>query len=122
MRLFALFIFIAFMITSCKSQVHSSKEVDQTPEFPGGNENYANYLEENFSWVQSQLTIEGVVLVAFVVKYNGDITDVEVMQSLCKSCDSEAFRLIKMMPDWSPAVLNGKKVSSKVVLPVKFRL
>ncbi len=122
MRLLLPLLFIAFMLTSCKGQVYSSKDVDRAAEFPGGNKNYANYLEGNFSWVQSQLTIEGVVLISFVVRSNGNITDVKVVKSLCETCDSEAIRLIKMMPDWTPAILNNKKVSSQVVLPVNFRL
>lgn len=122
MRLFTLFLIIAFMLTSCKGQVYNYKDVDRTAEFPGGNKNYTNYLEENFSWEQSQITIEGVALISFVVRSNGNITDVKVVKSLCKTCDSEAVRLIMMMPDWTPAMLNDEKVHSEVVLPVKFRL
>ncbi|MDX5444173.1 MAG: energy transducer TonB, partial [Hymenobacteraceae bacterium] len=66
--------------------------------------------------------VEGKVLVAFVVKENGSITDVEVIQGLGYGLDEEALRLVKSAPAWLPARHEGKPVRQKIILPVVFKL
>lgn len=104
-------------IASCQDQ-----RADTIASFPGGEEKIAVYLKENMEWQQSQLTVEGKVYVKFLVKENGDITGVVVMKGLCESCDKEAVRLVKSMPNWLPAKKEGVLIESKVVLPIEFKL
>jgi protein TonB len=103
--------------SSCQNQ-----SSDSFATFPGGKEQLAIYLRDNMQWQQSQLTIEGKVFVAFLIKENGEIKDLVVMRGLCESCDKEAVRLVENMPNWIPAKKDGKLIESKVVLPIEFKL
>lgn len=66
--------------------------------------------------------IEGKVFISFVIEKDGSITDVKVKRSVGGGLDEELVRVIKSMPNWSPARQNGKPVRVQFSLPVVFDL
>ena len=104
-------------------------EVDIEPDykeaqFPGGNDSLKSFLQKNLHYPQEAVekSIEGSVVVSFIVDKYGRISNVEVVQSADSLLDAEAVRLVQSMPDWRPAEMEGKAVWSRFVLPVKFGL
>ncbi|CAD5254456.1 MULTISPECIES: energy transducer TonB [unclassified Imperialibacter] len=95
---------------------------DPVPTFPGGMDSLKNYLKRNYSWTQSQLTVQGTSFVEFLVQDDGALTGIKIIKGLCESCDKEAKRLISEMPNWIPAIQNGIPVTTRMVLPIKFIL
>lgn len=68
-------------------------------------------------------SIEGKVLVEFVVHTNGSISDVTLLKSSgSQILDDEAIRVVKAMPNMIPAKKDGKPVNTKFVLPFNFKL
>ena len=67
-------------------------------------------------------SIQGVMTVSFVVSENGTIESITFVNSLGPLFEIEANRLMKEMPDWKPASINGKPVSSRLSLPLTFRI
>jgi len=66
--------------------------------------------------------VEGTVVVSFTVSSEGAVTDVVVESSVDQELDKEAVRLIKHIGGWSPARMNHTNVSSKLTLPIVFKL
>mgnify|MGYP001414799200 CR=1 FL=1 len=65
----------------------------------------------------------GRVLVAFTIDQNGKTSSHRVIKSAGADFDSEALRVVNLIPDnWVPALLNGKKVVVEFVLPVNFQM
>lgn len=56
------------------------------------------------------------------VEENGKISNIKIQKSLSKSCDKEALRLVKNMPDWIPAKRNGKRIPADAMVSVPFEL
>lgn len=110
---------LALLISSASCQ---SQGTDSAASFPGGKEELDDYLKKNMQWQQGQLTVEGKVYVSFLVTEDGNVTDVVVEKGLCESCDKEAIRLVKNMPNWLPAKAGGKNIESKIILPIEFKL
>ena len=67
-------------------------------------------------------SIQGVETVAFVINKDGRVEHIEVLNSLGSLFDLEAERLIKNMPKWKPATLNGRPVPSKISVPFSFKI
>ena len=67
-------------------------------------------------------SIEGTVLVGFVVGKDGEIKNIEVLKSLGVSMDNEAIRVIKNMPRWKAATVNQEPVESKLSIPLSFNI
>ena len=92
--------------------------------FRGGQQALRQYLEENvdLSVIEGTSQIQGRVVVSFTIEVDGSVTDVKVIKGLDPKCDAEAVRVVKSMPKWAPASLNGKRVKQKCYLPVPFKL
>lgn len=93
------------------------------PYFPGGKEQLFRYFRENLKFPESAGdSIRGKCYVEFVVKADGSIANVKVVKSIanCPACDAEAVRVVRAMPRWKPAVVNGKPVNASLTLPFTF--
>lgn len=66
--------------------------------------------------------IQGIVIVQFTVTREGKLEDPLIRRGLGGGCDEEVLGVVKGMPDWIPAVKDGKNVASRFTLPVKFVL
>lgn len=98
--------------------------VEEMPKFPGGEENMYKWLGENIRYPQEakEKGISGTVIVTYVVESDGEITNVHVLKNIEGGCGAEAVRVIKTMPKWKPAELNGVPVRIFFTLPIKFTL
>ena len=66
--------------------------------------------------------IQGKVFVQFVVWKDGTIKDVKVVKGVHKTLDSEATRVVKAMPKWTPGKQRGKPVRVMFTIPINFTL
>ena len=98
--------------------------VEEMPQFPGGMGEAMRFLAKNIRYpAESQKAkIEGRVIVQFVVKEDGKVSDVKVVRSVSPDLDAEAIRVVSMMPEWIPGKQRGKAVSVKYTMPIMFRL
>jgi TonB family protein len=98
--------------------------VEQMPEFPGGQGVLMKYLSNSIRYPESarKANIQGRVIAQFVVNQVGKIERIEIKRGLSPECDAETVRVIKAMPAWKPAKLNGRNVSVYYTLPISFRL
>lgn len=93
-------------------------------EFPGGVAQYQRFLNKAYHYPDSAgyYGIQGTVIVSFEVLKNGKIAEPHVIKSINKDLDDEALRVIRLMPDWEPAILAGVPYDSNKRQPVVFRL
>jgi len=98
--------------------------VEQMPLFPGGEAELMRWLSSNITYptIDIEQGIQGRVVLKFVVRSDGSIDDVQIVKSLSPSCDKEAVRTVKKMPNWIPGRQNGNPVSVWYTLPIQFRL
>ena len=82
------------------------------------------YFDNELRYPETALvdSIEGTTVIFFSVDIQGDVSDIEIEQSLGEDFDQEAIRLIKNMPEWRPASVNGKPVKSRVSVPLQFHI
>ena len=98
--------------------------IDEMPEFPGGLEALVAWLGKNIQYPEAaqRAGVQGKVFVAFTVEVDGSISDCKVIQSLSPSCDGEALRVVKSMPQWKPGMYEGQPVSVQYILPINFKI
>lgn len=95
------------------------KKTEVPPEFVGGKEALFQYINDNIQYPED--VQRGSVYIAFVVNKEGEVRDARIVKGINESCDREALRLIKGMPNWDPGMDKGKIVSSVYGLPIIFR-
>ena len=102
----------------------SNAQTYHNPEYPGGMQAVMAFLASNVKYPEKAKNSgkQGNVIVAFVVEEDGSVSNVETLGSIDSQLDQEAKRVIASMPKWTPAMLNGKAVRSKMSLPVIFQI
>lgn len=97
---------------------------DVAPSFPGGLSAQVEFVAENLQYPLEAYrdSIQGIVVVSFIVEPDGSLSDISVNKGLSLGCDLEAMRLISSMPKWVPAKKNKKKVRTSWYLPISFHL
>ena len=97
---------------------------EEMPQFVGGDKELMSYLSKNIKYpiIAQETGVQGTVTLRFVVGKDGNIKDVTILRSLDPSCDKEAVRVVKSMPQWIPGKQNGIPVAVYYTIPVKFKL
>jgi len=94
------------------------------PMYEGGMEAMMKFLQKKMRYprIAVQNHEEGTVFVSFIISSTGEVTSIEVVRGISKSCDQEAIRVVSMMSKWKPGLQNKMPVAVKMVLPIKFKL
>lgn len=99
-------------------------KADKSPiYYKNGDEGLAEYFMSEMEYPKGAIdkSIQGTVIIDFVVETNGFATNILVKKGVAGGCTEEAVKLIKQTK-WEPAVLNGKYVRYKTTCPVTFSL
>ncbi|MDR1762841.1 MAG: TonB family protein [Dysgonamonadaceae bacterium] len=101
----------------------AAKGQEGAPQFPGGNVALVRFIHQNLKYPEVALKqrIQGRVWCSFVVDKDGAMSDLRVESGVYSFLDDEALRVLRLMPQWSPAVENGRKIASRVYLPIVFK-
>ena len=97
---------------------------EQLPFFPGGEAALLAYLAQHLKYPEQAIrdSVQGVVLLRFVVLEDGRIGKVQIIKSLESHCDAEAKRVVKTLPRFIPGRQGGKAVRVWYSLPIRFQL
>ena len=98
--------------------------VEQMPEYPGGMRAGLEFMARNLRYPTKarEAGKQGRVIVQFVVRKDGSLSDFKVLRPVDPWLDAEAIRVISTMPKWKPGMQDRKPVSVKFTLPVTFML
>ncbi len=98
--------------------------VEQVPEFPGGLSAFGRFLGSNIKYPAESRAkgIQGRVIIGFIVEKDGALTDFKVIRGLDDAIDKEAIRVLKLSPNWTSGVQNGKAVRVAFSVPIAFTL
>jgi protein TonB len=94
------------------------------PQYEGGMEAMMKFIQKKikFPSAPKRLGLGGTVYVRFIVRGDGSITDIEVIRGVHPDYDKEAMRVISLLPAWKGGSHNGRPVSVRMVLPIKFNV
>ncbi len=86
-------------------------------------ESIEKFIGVNCIW-PSQDDCIGKVYVRVIINEKGELSDFVILRGLdgCRGFNEEALRLVRLMPNWKPAEINGKPVKSYTVIPISFIL
>ena len=97
---------------------------DLAPEYyKNGEEGLKEHILSNMEYPKLAIekSVEGPVVIEFIVETNGYITRVNPLRNVGAGCTEEALRVITQTR-WQPAVLNNKLVRYKMSYPITFSL
>jgi TonB family protein len=82
------------------------------------------WLMKNILYPQiaRNMNVQENIVVSFIIETDGSITGVNIEKGNDASLRREAIRLVKSMPNWIPGEQDGRKVRTKYMLPINFKL
>lgn len=98
--------------------------VDEMPQFTGGDSGLMKYISNNIKYpvLDDSDDLQFKVVVSFVVDTAGQIRNSCIMnpkfEDRISPIEAAVLEMIQSMPDWEPAICNGKKVPFRFVLPI----
>ena len=105
-----------------RNHVYLNPEI--SPRYKKGDEAMRQFIADHIRLTPTMSAACGqaLVRVACVVERNGRLSAMRVIQSADSLYDAESIRVLKKMPRWRPARMEGKRVRSLVVIDVPFVL
>ncbi len=84
------------------------------------------YTNLNYPAQARRNSVQGTVMIKFMVNEDGSVSDPEVTKSLGSGCDEAALTVVENMINqdirWTPGKKDGKIVAMPFTLPVRFKL
>ncbi len=104
--------------------VKNGWELEAMPEYPGGDPALYKYLrnEVHYPDIDIDARREGRVTVGFIIRSDGSVTDVRILQGVSPTMDAEALRVVRKMIKWKPGRFNKREVDVHYNLPIVFKL
>lgn len=98
--------------------------VQQLPEFPGGMVAMMKWITKTlrYPYLAQQRKIQGKVVVTFIINKDGSVSDIKIAQSADPLLNSEALRVVRLMPAWKPGLENDKPCRTMFAIPIEFKL
>jgi len=105
-----------------ESGIYSPTE--RMPEFPGGEMALMRFLGENVHYPEHDKNEgnQGTVYVLFTVDREGKVKDAKIERSISPGLDKESLRVVNLMPEWSPGMMQNRLVEVSYNLPIRFTL
>lgn len=109
-------------------KIQNPKDVDRKSEPEMGLANFYNFIAENLIYPLNakEKGIQGIVFIEFQIDPNGLMKNLKVIRGFDVLCNEEALRVLKLFTNsgfkWTPAYLNGEKVTETQVIPIRFSL
>lgn len=98
--------------------------VENPPEYPGGISALTEYIRQQTVYPTQARndSIQGRVLVSFIVEKDGSVSNLQVVKSADPLLDAEALRVLSKMPEWNPGSQNDTLCRVKYTVPIRFTL
>jgi TonB family protein len=100
----------------CETQKSEEKKIECTKreisEFITKNIQYPENAKKN--------NTKGTVFVTFVIDREGNVVSPKIIRGINDELDTEAMRVINLIPAFNPGLQRGKPVQVQYNIPVKF--
>jgi periplasmic protein TonB len=98
--------------------------VEEMPSFPGGDAELLKFIAKNIVYppIAEENNVQGKVILRFCVTYKGTVEQISVVRGVDPALDSEAIRVIGLLPLWKPGKQGGKPVNVWYTVPISFQL
>ena len=119
-----------FSDTAYKTRIYQNNDtidahIERPPLYIGGNYQLFKQIRNNMKYptFAKEQDIQGRVILVFIINENGKATNISILKGVHPTLDKESLRIIESIKDnWVPAINNGKKVASQMILPLTFTI
>lgn len=106
------------------NEVYNTATVEVRPKFPGGINNFHVFLKKNYVTSQEIIKEEayGGIFANFIIEKNGSVSNIKVLRDFGYGSGKELERVLKLSPNWIPAIKGGNPVRCLYSVPYYVQL
>jgi hypothetical protein len=93
----------------------------ENPEYPGGLDNFKNYIKENYKFSKITKPIDGKIVATFVIEKDGTLDTVQLIEGIENETFQELVRILSASKKWKPGLQNGKKVRNRYEITLNIK-
>jgi protein TonB len=114
----------AVLVQNMARPIECESVTDKSEQLDCFNRWISRYLAEETEYPSRprNLGVEERMFLQFLISETGMVEEVEVLRGEDQDLRKEAMRVLKSMPQFSPASQMGKPVKVRVIVPVNFKL
>jgi TonB family protein len=136
--LFTLFLFPFSLQAQLPTAQGLEQDFDTPPFFEGcfdplsslqqqqtcSNQKLLAFLRQNLQYPPKakEAKLEGLVVLSLIIDQQGEVVYTELLRDLGSGCGTEALRIARQLPRFSPAQKKGQAVKCRLILPIRFQL
>ena len=115
--------FMSFQFATAQNVFNEEFIQEQMPQFVGGEEALSEWIEDNISYplMADVYSIEGRVIASFDINEDGSISNIQVDEYADPILADEVVNRLQYMPNWIPAMQNGRNVKVNYSLAIVFK-
>lgn len=106
------------------NEVYNTAAVEVRPKFPGGINKFHVFLKKNYVTSQEIIDEEayGGIFANFIIEKNGSVSNIKVLRDFGYGSGKELERVLKLSPNWIPAIKDGNPVRCLYSVPYYVQL
>ena len=115
----------AQLVNDSINKIVINNNLETDAEFPGGFDSLAAFISKNVIYPKRErkLGVQGTVDVWFEINTDGKIINAKAYgKNINNNFKKEGLRVVRLMLNWKPATVNGKKVKRCFTTPFLFQL
>ncbi len=93
-------------------KIYSVPSVDSRPGYPGGMYKFNIFLTKTYVTPKEAVENEamGGIFTSMVIEKDGTLSDIKLLRDFGYGSGEELVRVLKLSPNWTPAIKDGKRV------------
>ncbi|MDQ6531027.1 DKNYY domain-containing protein [Flavobacterium sp. LHD-85] len=102
------------------NEVYNVVAVQIRPDYPGGIQKFYAFIKKNYVIPKEILDEEssrGGVFAKFIIEKDGSLSEIEVLRDIGYGSGKELERVLKLSPNWIPAIKDGSPVRCLYSIP-----
>lgn len=104
-------------------KIYDSSKVDIPAEFPGGITEFQNQIVSLVGAIPAEEGVKALqVILYFVIEKDGTIGKTVVMRDSGYGAGKKVVHVLKSLPNWSPAIKDGKIVRTENTVVIKLKV
>jgi hypothetical protein len=98
------------------NKIYNTAGIDVKPEFPGGVGALNGFIKQNFK--KTKEAQKGKIYATFIIEKDGSLSDIKILRDLGNGSGTEALRVLKSSPKWTPGIQNNKIIRVLYSIPM----
>ena len=102
------------------TKVYKASAVEVLPKYPGGIQKLYAFIKKNYvipEEINDDESSRGGVFVSFIIEKDGSVTEIKILHDFGYGSGKELERVLKLSPNWIPAIKGGNPVRCLYSIP-----